>query len=85
MRSLVKLLAGVCVCKVPDAQAVGGVELSHEELAARLPHRHQLQDGGGRQQHLGQGGVTPQLYIHLLSPHSPDTMDWIFQTDGRNL
>ena len=65
MRSLVKLLAGVCVCKVPDAQAVGGVELSHEELAARLPHRAQLQDGGGRQQNLGQGF----LYISALSTH----------------
>ena len=63
-----EFFAGVSVGKVPDAQTVGGVELSHEELAARLPHRHQLQDGGGRQQHLGQGGVTPTaLYSSFIS------------------
>ena len=64
MRSLVKLLAGVGVCKVPDAQTVGGVELPHEELAAGLPHRAHLQDGGGRQQHLGHGDITP-TYLYL--------------------
>ena len=36
----------------PDAEAVGRVELSEEELAGGLPHRVHLQQRGRRQQHL---------------------------------
>ena len=52
MRAFVKLLAGVGVRKVPDAETVGRVKLPHEELAARLPHRAHLQDRGGGKQNL---------------------------------
>ena len=38
--------------KSPDAEAVGRVELSEEELAGGLPHRVHLQQRGRRQQHL---------------------------------
>ena len=54
MRSFVKLPAGVSVCKVPDAEAVGGVQLAHEELAAGLSYRGHLEDRGGWQQDLGE-------------------------------
>ena len=47
MRTFVKLLARMGVCEVPDAKAVGGMELAHEELAAGLPHGPNLEDGGG--------------------------------------
>ena len=52
MGALVKLLAGVSVRKVPDTEAVGGVQLAHQELAARLPHGAHLEDGGGGQKNL---------------------------------
>ena len=52
MRAFVKLLAGVGVRKVPDAEAVCRVKLPHEELAARLPHRAHLEDRGGGKQNL---------------------------------
>ena len=52
VRSLVKLPARMSVCKVPDSKTVGGVELPHEELAAGLPHRGHLEDGGGGEEHL---------------------------------
>lgn len=42
-----------------DAQAVGRVELLHQEGAARLDHRGQLEEAGGREQRLD--GVLPQL------------------------
>ena len=54
MRAFVKLLAGVGVRKVPDAETVCWVKLPHEELAARLPHRAHLEDGGGWQKNLQQ-------------------------------
>lgn len=37
-----QLAAGVRVCEGPDAQAVGGVQLSLEELAAGLLYLSQL-------------------------------------------
>ena len=52
MRPFVKFFASVSVRKVPDAEAVCGVQLSHEELAARLPHGAHLEDGGGGKQDL---------------------------------
>ena len=52
VRSLVKFLAGMSVGEVSNSQAVGGVELAHEELAAGLPDRGHLEDGGGGQQDL---------------------------------
>ena len=52
MRAFVKLLAGMCVRKVPNAEAVCWVKLPHEELAARLPHRAHLEDRGGGKQNL---------------------------------
>lgn len=42
-----------------DAQAVGRVELLHQEGAARLDHGGQLEEAGGREQRLD--GVLPQL------------------------
>ena len=44
--------AAVQVCEGPDAEAVGGVELALEELAARVPDIRQLQQVGGGQQRL---------------------------------
>ena len=55
MRAFVKLFAGVSVRKVPDTEAVSGVQLAHQELAARLPHRAHLEDGGGGQKNLRYG------------------------------
>ena len=43
VRSFVQFLAGMGVRKVPDAKAVCGVQLAHEELAARLPYRAHLE------------------------------------------
>ena len=47
-----QFLAGMGVRKVPDAKAVCGVQLAHEELAAGLPHGDNLEDGGGREKDL---------------------------------
>ena len=44
--------AAVQVCEGPDAEAVGGVELALQELAARVPDIRQLQQVGGGQQRL---------------------------------
>ena len=40
------------VCEGPDAEAVGGVKLGLEELAARVPHVCQLQQVGSGKQRL---------------------------------
>ena len=40
------------VSEGPDAEAVSGVKLGLEELAARVPHVCQLQQVGGREQRL---------------------------------
>lgn len=47
-----QLAAGVRVCEGPDAQTVGGVQLSLEELAAGLLYLGQLQKAGSREQRL---------------------------------
>ena len=52
MRSFVKLFTSVGICEVSDAKTVCGMELAHEELAAGLPHGHDLQDGGGGEKDL---------------------------------
>lgn len=44
--------AGVCVCEGPDAQTVGRVQLSLEELAAGLLDLGQLEKAGSREQRL---------------------------------
>lgn len=49
---LEQVAAGVRVCKAPDAQAVGGVQLTEEELAARIPHPVELQQARCWQQGL---------------------------------
>lgn len=51
-----------------DAQAVGRVELLHEEGAACLDHRGQLEEAGGREQRLD--GVLPQLQSACGDPGS---------------
>lgn len=60
---LEQVAAGVRVSEAPDAQAVWGVQLAEQELAARVPHAVELQQAGRRQQRLGgeggDGGVTP--------------------------
>lgn len=42
----------VQTCKAANTETVGGVELAREKLAAGLPHGRDLQQTGGRQQHL---------------------------------
>lgn len=44
--------AGVKVSECSDAQAVGGMELGLQEVAANLPNIHQLQEAGSGKQHL---------------------------------
>lgn len=56
-----QLAAGVRVCEGPDAQTVGGVQLSLEELAAGLLYLGQLQKAGSREQRLD----VPLLDGHL--------------------
>jgi len=47
--------AGVCVGEGADAQAVGGVQLTLEELAADVLNLNQLQQTGGRKERLDIG------------------------------
>ncbi len=47
-----KLCACVQVSKGSDTQTVGGVKLRLQELTANLPHIHQLEETGCRQQNL---------------------------------
>jgi hypothetical protein len=47
-----ELCAGVEVGEGSNAQTVGGVQLALQELTAHLPHVHQLQEAGCRQEHL---------------------------------
>lgn len=47
-----ELCACVEVSKGSDAQTVGGVQLALQELTAHLPHIHQLQETGCRQEYL---------------------------------
>lgn len=56
-----QLSAGVCVCKGPDSQTVGGVQLSLEELAAGLLDLCELQQTCCGQQSLD----VPLLHRHL--------------------
>ena len=42
----------VSLSKVPDAQAVGGVQLAQQELAAGVSDAIQLQEAGGWEQSL---------------------------------
>lgn len=56
MSRLEQVTAGVCVGEPPDAQAVRGVQLAEQELAARIPHAVELQQAGRRQQRLRGGG-----------------------------
>lgn len=44
--------AGVKISKRSDAKAVGGMELSLQEVTANLPNIHQLQQAGSGEQHL---------------------------------
>lgn len=49
---LEQVTARVCVGEAPDAQTVGGVELTQQELAAGVTDPIQLQKAGGREQSL---------------------------------
>lgn len=49
---LEQVAAGVRIGKAPDAQAVGGVELTQQELAAGVSDAIQLQEAGGWEQSL---------------------------------
>lgn len=53
---LEQVAAGVRVCEAPDAQAVRGVQLAEQELAARVPHAVELQQAGRGEQRLRGGG-----------------------------
>lgn len=55
-----------------DAQAVGGVELLHQEGAARLDHGGQLEQAGGGEQRLD--GVLPQLQAACFHPERSGRM-----------
>lgn len=59
MSGPVQVVTSLSICIRSDAQTVGGVELLHEEGAAGLNHRGQLQQTGRRQQRLD--GVLPQI------------------------
>lgn len=56
-----QLATGVCVCEGPDAQTVGRIQLSLEELTAGLLDLRQLEKAGGREQRLH----VSLLYSHL--------------------
>lgn len=59
-------------CKATDAETVGGVELTHEKLAASLSDRGDLQQTGGWQQHLHMTPSTIHLYhTHNTCPYLP--------------
>lgn len=47
-----KLRACVQICEGSDAQTVGGMKLSLQELTADLTNIHQLEEAGCRQQNL---------------------------------
>lgn len=51
---LEEVTAGMGVSKAPDAQAVGGVELAEQELAASVPHTIELKQAGSRKEGLPQ-------------------------------
>lgn len=53
VRRLEQVAAGVRVSEPPDAQAVGGVQLAEQELAAGIPHSVELQQAGCWEQRLG--------------------------------
>lgn len=50
---LEQVAARVRVGEPPDAEAVGGVQLTEQELAARVAHAVKLQQAGRREQRLG--------------------------------
>lgn len=50
------------VCEASDAQAVGGVQLAEEKLAAGVPHPVELQQACSWKQRLGR--VQFQVEIH---------------------
>lgn len=52
---LEEVAAGVGVSKATDAQAVGGVELAEQELAASVPHTIELKQAGSREKGLAGG------------------------------
>lgn len=56
-----QLTARVCVCKGPNAQTIGGIQLSFKELAASLLDLSQLKKAGSREQRLD----ISFLYSHL--------------------
>lgn len=61
---LEQVTAGVRVGEATDAQAVGGVQLAEQELAAGVTDAVQLQEAGSGKQRLqgdGQGGT--EMYI----------------------
>lgn len=72
MSRLEQVAAGVRVGEAADAQAVGGVQLAEEELAAGVPHPVELQQAGGWQQRLGTEQETVSQLQQLLRP--ADTM-----------
>lgn len=51
------------VSKTSDAQAVGGVQLAEEELAAGIPHPIELQQASSWEQRLG----GEQLELEIMS------------------
>lgn len=61
-----QLATGVCICKGPDAETVGGIQLPLEELTAGLLNLSQLEQASCREQSLN----VPLLYRHLGAERS---------------
>lgn len=68
---LEQVAAGVSVGEPPDSQAVGGVQLTEQELAARVPHAVELQQAGRREQRLRGGGGDDSVSRHCNTEGSP--------------
>lgn len=68
---LEQVAAGVCISEATDAQAVRGVQLTEQELAASVSHSVQLQEAGRREQRLHTSHTQPKA---MKLNHSKDIL-----------
>lgn len=64
-----QVAAGVRVSEPSDAQAVGGVQLAEQELAACIPHPVELQQTGCWEQGLPGGQIQGEMDRTCIIPH----------------
>jgi len=66
VRRLEEVTAGVCVSEASDAQAIRGVQLAEEELAAGISHSIQLQQARCWEQRLRRVQSQAVFFLMLL-------------------